>query len=155
MSPVPPHSLSSGAFTAFLHLVSSPWKPSLWNSTQELSHSTSQPAESTWKQFSFNQVHYKGPSDANLSNTTILLWFFFFSSGSLCIILISSWALWNTVYRHNENSLAVYCSFRMDTEMGAFKSRCQFSNICCSWTNILKYLRLIQGERCLRRKPWL
>lgn len=40
--------------------------------TQEHSHSTSQPAESTWKQFSFNQVHYKGPSDANLSNTTIL-----------------------------------------------------------------------------------
>lgn len=34
-----------------------------------------QPAESTWKQFSFNQVHYKSPSDANLSNTTILGFF--------------------------------------------------------------------------------
>lgn len=38
-----------------------------------------QPAESTWKQFSFNQVHYKSPSDANLSNTTILFFCFFFS----------------------------------------------------------------------------
>lgn len=36
-----------------------------------------QPAESTWKQFSFNQVHYKSPSDANLSNTTILFFCFF------------------------------------------------------------------------------
>lgn len=81
-------SLSPGGFKVFLHLVSSPRKSSLWNSTsaaaQEHSHSTSQPAESTWKQFSFNQVHYKGPSDANLSNTTIL----FFSAPSLSIILI-------------------------------------------------------------------
>lgn len=64
------------------------------------SHSTSQPAESTWKQFSFNQVHYKGPSDANLSNTTILFLFLFFLSAvslSNYIILISSWALRYTV----------------------------------------------------------
>lgn len=48
--------------------------------TQEDSHSTSQPAESTLNQYSFNQVHYKGPSDANLSNTTVQFCFFFFSS---------------------------------------------------------------------------
>lgn len=64
--------VSLGAFTSFLHLVS-PHAGSLvcGNSAAAL-HSTSWPAENTWKQFSFNQVHRKGSSDANLSNATIL-----------------------------------------------------------------------------------
>lgn len=66
-----------------------------------------QPAESTWKQFSFNQVHYKSPSDANLSNTTILVFF------PQLHPLISLWAIWNAVYLR-KRICRVYCSFWTD-----------------------------------------
>lgn len=92
-----------GTFGAFLHLVSPPPTNSLWNPTsaahQQHSHSTSRPAESTWKQFSFNQVHYKRPSDANLSSVFFpplsLLIYWFFMSGTNSRLLTWSEFSWN------------------------------------------------------------
>lgn len=72
------------------------------------SHSTSQPAESTWKQFSFNQVHYKGPSDANLSNTTILFLFFVFFVSRISLQLY---------YIDFFMSVKIYCSWQNEVSL--------------------------------------
>lgn len=66
---------------------------------------------------------------APLMPTSATLPFCFFSSISLYYIDFS-WAVWNTVYWHNENSLWVYCSFRTDTNICAILSgRHHFSSI--------------------------
>lgn len=122
MSPVPPHSLSSGSFKPFLHLVSSSWKPSLRNSTSAAHKSTPTQPPSLLRALESNFLLIKFTIKAPLMPTSATLPFCFFSSISLYIILISSWAVWNTVYWHNENSLWVYCFFRTDTNKGALLS---------------------------------
>lgn len=137
MSPVPPHSLSSGSFKAFLHLVSLPWKPSLWNSTSTAHKSTPTQPPSLLRALESNFLLIKFTIKAPLMPTSATLPFCFFSSISLYIILISSWAVWNTVYWHNENSLFVYCSSKADTNIGALLSGASF----------FKYLHLLQGNK--------
>ncbi len=123
MSPLPPRSLSSGGFKAFLHLVSSPWKPSLWNSAGAAHKSTPTQPPSLLRALESNFLLIKFTIKAPLMPTSTTLPFcFFFSSISLYIILISSWTIWNTVYWHNENSLWVYCSFATDTNIGVLLS---------------------------------
>lgn len=121
-----PHCVTSAlpSFIPFLHPVAPPTPPpplknTFWNPTstvhQQHSHSTSLPAESTWKQFSFNQVHHKRPSDANLNSNTVV--FFYFSSAP---------SLYNILIFHERDKLVftdlnffgIDCSFR--TSMGRF-----------------------------------
>lgn len=105
----------------FFILFPHPWKPSLWNSTGAAHESTPTQPPSLLRALESNFLLIKFTIKAPLMPTsaTLPFCFVFFSSIPLYIILISSWALWNTVYWHNENSLWVYCSFGTETSMGA------------------------------------
>lgn len=152
MSPVPPHSLSSGSFKAFLHLVSSLWKPSLWNSTSAAHKSTPTQPPSLLRALESNFLLIKFTIKAPLMPTSATLPFCFFSAVSLCIILISSWAVWNTVYWHNENSLWVYCSFRTDTNTGVLLSGGLIFQISASTSGQQAFVK--QNQCYCTAGPW-
>lgn len=93
MSPVLPHSLSSGSFKAFLHLVSSRWKSSLWNSTSAAHESTPTQPPSLLRALESNFLLIKFPLKAPVMPTsaTLLYFFFFFSSSHSIILIFHEW----------------------------------------------------------------
>lgn len=97
-------------------------KACLWNSTSATHKSTPTQPPSLLRALESNFLLINFTIKAPLMPTSATLPFCFFSSISFYMILISSWALWNTVCWHNENSFWAYCSFRTDTNIGALLS---------------------------------
>lgn len=112
-------------------------KACLWNSTSATHKSTPTQPPSLLRALESNFLLINFTIKAPLMPTSATLPFCFFSSISFYMILISSWALWNTVCWHNENSLYIYCSFRTDTNIGALFSQ----------DLIFLYLHLLQSSK--------
>lgn len=113
-------------------------KACLWNSTSATHKSTPTQPPSLLRALESNFLLINFTIKAPLMPTSATLPFCVFSSISFYMILISLWALWNTVCWHNENYFWVYYSFRTDTNIGALLSRDLIFK---------KYLHLLQTSK--------